>query len=129
LPPWTNQLSTLDRDLLMRHARDIPGLADRIRSVEIDAITFDDLLAMAQGAHVDVIHIDAEGHDAVIFRQIDLAAVRPSLVQLEHRHLDESEIDECVSRLRSLGYRTTFDEYDVVGVLSRAARGAGAPTE
>ena len=78
--------------------------------------TFDDLLDLANGAHVDVLQIDAEGHDAVILRQINLEALRPSLVQLEHRHLPASDVDGCARRLKALGYRTTFDEYDLLGI-------------
>ena len=116
LPDFVSQMSTLDRELLERHALTIPGMAERIRAVEVKALMFDDLLDLANGAHVDVLQIDAEGHDAVILRQINLEALRPSLVQLEHRHLPASDVDGCPCRLKALGYRTTFDEYDLLGI-------------
>jgi FkbM family methyltransferase len=116
LPAFVTQMSTLDRALLERHALAIPGMAERIRAVNVEVITFQDVLDIAHVEHVDVIHIDAEGHDAAIFRQIDLDVLRPSLVQLEHRHLSQPDIDECVRRLKTAGYRLTFDEYDLLGI-------------
>ena len=38
LPDFVSQMSTLDRELLERHALTIPGMAERIRAVEVSTL-------------------------------------------------------------------------------------------
>lgn len=48
---------------------------------------------------LDILHIDTEGYDWQILKQLDLSVCLPKLIYFEHKHLQPTEIQEAVSRL------------------------------
>jgi hypothetical protein len=65
---------------------------------------------------IDLLHIDAEGHDAVILDQVDLETVRPAVIMYESERLSTADQERTTSRLRAAGYRVTSDDFDTIGV-------------
>jgi FkbM family methyltransferase len=62
-----------------------------VRSVTVEAVTFDQLLARNRIDAVDVINIDVEGHDYDLFRSIDWARWRPAVVIIETAEMTEAQ--------------------------------------
>ena len=101
----------------MRHK--IP--ADRIVARTVPCFTLATLLREYGFASVDLVQIDAEGHDYEIIKTIDWAAKPPSVIRFEHAHLPRSACDECLTLLASRGYRFLAERRDTIAFLERPA--------
>ena len=84
--------------------------------VKVNCITYQTLLDKHNIQDVDIIKIDAEGHDYKIFKQIpDSAFETCDFWKLEIQHLEEFETKEMVDRFKANGYNvyTYHDKYPV----------------
>ena len=106
-----SQLASVHSDIVRKHG----VAASQMRQVTVPAMTFASLIEGAPP--IDVLHIDAEGHDAVILDQVDLVRVRPSVVMFESIHLSVSERERCEARLIEAGYRVVSNAFDTLGIL------------
>jgi FkbM family methyltransferase len=114
-PYWLSQLSSIESDVIVRHEHLVPGLSDRLRTVQVPALTFATLVTGLD--RIDVLHIDTEGHDAKILAQVDLDRWRPAIIMFESVHLESGERASCEARLRSHGYELVANEFDTVATL------------
>jgi FkbM family methyltransferase len=64
LPGWTNQLSTFDKEQILKFAPDLQGIEDNIVETSVDCLTFDYVVRKELKNGVDVVLIDVEGFDA-----------------------------------------------------------------
>jgi FkbM family methyltransferase len=62
LPPWYDQLGSFSLETLLSHEEQIPGIRDLVVSTTAPCMTFDSLCRKLGLAHVDVLHVDAEGY-------------------------------------------------------------------
>jgi FkbM family methyltransferase len=111
-PHWFSQLSSIESDVILRHQHLAPDLLERLRTVQVPAMTFASLVEAMD--RIDVLHIDTEGHDAKILSQVDLERWRPAIVMYESVHLEAGERARCEARLRSHGYDLVSNETDTV---------------
>jgi FkbM family methyltransferase len=101
----------------LRSSLDLEELADvegPIECVTVQAMTFATLIDGME--RIDVLHVDAEGHDAVILEQVDLETVRPAVILYESERLSMADQERTTSRLRGAGYRVTSNEFDTIAV-------------
>lgn len=135
LPDWYDGIGSFDRETLMRHAADIPDLERRIETVDVPCVSFDSLCRKHGADQVDLVVIDAEGHDARIVTSIDLERWRPRMLVYEHFHLDPQEREQCRSGLEWAGYETLEEGFDTWCVdpardrLTRLIRRASPPVD
>jgi FkbM family methyltransferase len=111
-PPSASMLSSLHDDVVRKHRVS----ASQMRRLSVPAMTFRSLVEGAPP--IDVLHIDAEGHDAVILDQVDFVRVRPDVVMYESSHLSDEDRGRCEKRLIEAGYRVVSDGFDTVGVIA-----------
>jgi FkbM family methyltransferase len=105
-PLWVDQIASLDKEVLLRHEDQVPGLADRVVEVDVPAHTLPSLVRAAALEHIDLLHTDVEGYDLEVVNQIDFgAAWAPSYLIFELRHLDRGAAREAARMLRTRGYR------------------------
>jgi FkbM family methyltransferase len=86
----------------------------RSTSVEVQAMTFASLTQDVDD--IDLLHIDAEGHDAKILAQVDFDAWTLSAVLFEDRHLEPDERSLTTERLESHGYRLWWNGRDTLAL-------------
>jgi hypothetical protein len=67
-------------------------------------MTLPALLAKHRVARIDLLHIDTEGHDLQILRQVDFRAYKPRMIVVEHLHMTEDGKKEALGLLESQGY-------------------------
>jgi len=115
------QQASLDRDHVRRHR--IPE--DRIVATTVQCYTLSTLLREHGLTHVDLLQIDAEGHDHEIISTIDFATHAPSIIRFEHVHMPRRACDECLNMLASQGYRFLSERRDTIAVREPAKRGTG----
>ena len=117
---WYDALGSFRREVVLSHESFIPDVADRIRTVPVDCVTFDTLCARHDIDTIDLVQIDTEGYDARVLASIDLGRYRPSIVMFEHLHLPPDEKDAATARLVDSGYSLVEDAMDVIAIDDRA---------
>lgn len=105
-PYWIDQVASFDRATLEGHADRIVGVRDRIVEFPVASLTLPTLIARNGLTTVDLMHIDVEGYDYEVLKQIDFSASwAPTLIIYEREHFDH-ETDRAARRLlRNAGYR------------------------
>ncbi len=112
------EFASFDRNHLLRH-----GLASQeIVSHEINCLTVDDVLRMANFETVDLLQVDAEGYDYEILKSIDFDRVCPKIVRFEYRHFSDSDLQECLKMLAARGYRFLTEKLDLIAVQTKATQ-------
>jgi FkbM family methyltransferase len=89
LPHWFDQLGSFDRGHIARHFWETLG--PFIISTELATLPLATLLDRNRVTRMDVLHIDAEGSDWIILRQLDITAFQPKVILFEHKHLPATD--------------------------------------
>jgi FkbM family methyltransferase len=112
-----DQLGSMDDALVRRHASHF-SLADEGAVVvsQVRCVTLADLCDAHEIATLDVVHIDAEGSDAVIIEQFDFERYDPTVVLYEQVHLSQDEKDAALGRLSAYGYEAVSLGTDALAV-------------
>lgn len=112
---WS-QLGSLDRALVERHAEMAGAPGEPVVSTRVRSLSFDDLCRELQIGEFDLLHVDAEGSDAVVLAQVELRTRKPAVVVYEHVHLTPEERAACRRRLLEGGYRVVSAVMDTMAV-------------
>ena len=105
LPKWAGGMASFNRDHIVKHDYLIPGLAEKIRELKVDCITFDDVLAKLPGERLDLLQIDAEGADGYLLSLFPFDRVMPAIVHWEIKNMTRPQQEAALDLLCSLGYR------------------------
>ena len=89
LPAFVEQFGSLDREHIVGYSNGI--LEPYIEELEVPGMSFQDLLAQQNLTDIHILHIDAEGYDWEILRQLDLEKIKPRLILFEHHHLSQAD--------------------------------------
>lgn len=112
-PRWgASRLASFDRGNLLRHG----VAADDIQSSPVRCLPLDDVLADSGLKRLDVLQIDAEGHDLAVLATLDLDRWQPNIIRLEYLHTDSRELDVCIAVLAEKGYQFLVQSRDLVAV-------------
>lgn len=116
---YTRKNGSVSVASLQRHFLIKPGHgADEILAQTVPCWTFETLMRKAGApAAVDLVQIDAEGHDYEIIRSINFDAVRPAIIRYEHALLSERDRNACLALLAKEGYRFLLEDFDTTAVL------------
>lgn len=115
IPPWFNQLGSFDRSHIAKHLDGV--LEPFIYSLDIETLSLNDFLMTNNFEKLDVLHIDAEGHDYKVLKTINFAKFRPHIILIEHKHLESSEKEEVIEMLTSAGYSIQMFKSDLLATL------------
>lgn len=126
LPPGYDQLSSFSMDLLREHSRMIPNLEKHIVAGPVRCLTFQDLCDRHAVETINLIQIDAEGHDLEILREIDFERYRPDVVMYEHVFLTERDRLKALDILRSHGFRWKETDHDTIALREGVGGTLGA---
>ncbi|TDC85525.1 FkbM family methyltransferase [Micromonospora sp. KC606] len=123
LPEWYDQLGsfTLESMLDSWIQQVIPDIRDRIITITVPCATFESLCRRHGVGEIDLLHIDAEGHDYEIIRTIDLQRRKPTVLLYEHKHLSRRDRLACRQLLASEGYLTLDLSHDTLCLTRQAA--------
>ena len=118
VPEQYHLLGSASRDVLLRHI-DVPDRERRIVSEQLPCMTFDTLCRRHAIERIDVLVVDAEGHDCKIVRQMDFARLRPRILAYEDVHAEDAERAGCEEMLTELGYEMMREGFDTWCVDTR----------
>lgn len=113
-----DSLGSLDRDVLLSHAKQVPGIEDYVEEIEVDCLSFTTLLARHAFENIHLLHIDAEGYDGRLLRSFPWQLFTPELVLYEHDHLDLDERTATEKMLRRRGYTLSYSRTNTLAELA-----------
>jgi FkbM family methyltransferase len=122
LPPWYDAIGSLSRENVLAHRDFIPDIERRLVRTDVACMTFESLCEKHGLRELDVLVVDAEGHDWTILRAVDFELHRPRLVVYEHLHLAPAERAECRAHLEQRGYRTREEQFNTWCLHSQAGK-------
>ena len=111
-PPFWFAIASFDRTVLTRH--EIPDMY--IEALPVPTITLPALLARHDVTRLDLLQIDAEGHDGVIVREALTAGLRPRIINYESIHMPPAERYAVKQLLAEQGYRFIDVERDTLAL-------------
>lgn len=118
LPEWYDQLNSFDRAHIVKH---LDGkLEPFIVELKIECQTLETVLARNAVTTLDLVHIDTEGYDWQVLSQVDLDALKPTIVVFEHAHLSRDDRVLAENKLTASGYRITYRGNDTLAIKDRA---------
>jgi len=88
-----------------------------VESYTVECLTMKELLKRNQIKQIDLLHIDAEGHDWIILQQFDFNLVRPAIVLFERNQLNREDQESARSMMQNAGYQVQAIERDYLCVL------------
>jgi FkbM family methyltransferase len=105
IPVWARGMASFDRQHVEKHSYLIPDIKNMIREIEVECISFDDVLESLPDKHVDLLQIDAEGADVEILKEFPFELLKPAIVHWEIKNLTKLQREEGFDRLSKFGYR------------------------
>jgi len=125
-PDWVTQIASLDRDVILRHADEIKELDTRIVPLEVESLRLEALVDRFGLKAIDLLHIDAEGFDHEIIRQIGFDKPwAPHFILFEIKHMDLGNFRRTKLRLKGAGYRIVNMWPDALAYRTRRPRAPG----
>jgi FkbM family methyltransferase len=115
VPYWYDQLGSFYRDHVLKH-----GFEDFIVSELIPCEPLRDILVRNCVTKIDLLHIDTEGYDYEVLKQVDLRFNAPRVILYEHAHLSIENRLAAKRMLLRAGYRVNFvhDTYDAIAICA-----------
>jgi FkbM family methyltransferase len=106
--PYYNQLSSLNRDVILRYAARLPDVADYIEELAVDSLPLS-AITEQYAIQPDVLVIDTEGYDFKALATFDFRIHRPQAIYFEWKHLSEADRVGAKALLQPLGYQLFGD--------------------
>lgn len=114
LPKWYDQLGSFNRENITKHLNGV--LEPYIIESRIQGFKLPDVLRTNKIKSIDLIHIDAEGHDWIILSQLDLNLFSPKAILFEHKHLKSEEKQKSLEYLNKHNYTVFELGCDFIGI-------------
>jgi len=83
---------------------------------EVNCLSFEDLVSKYSVERIDILQIDAEGCEYIIFKQINLNIYRPKYINIETRNLTKSDIKNICIKLSNAKYEFYFDNKTIIAI-------------
>ena len=108
---WASQIASFDKNHILNHKNkrfDIKE--DDIETIQIEFITFDDLIQKYSIKSIDKLQIDVEGAEYKIMNSINFQKIELNKILFESKHFDGTfvegeKLQEIQEKLKSNGYK------------------------
>ena len=107
---WASGIGSFNKNHILEHKTKRFKIEDRdIVEIEIEFITFDNLIKKYSIKSIDKLQIDVEGAEYEILKSIDFKNIEIKSIQFESKHFDGTfkegpKLDEIKQKLKSEGY-------------------------
>lgn len=113
LPNWARGASSLHAG---RNALGWGHIQPHVIDIEVPCCTLMALIEEQGIGQIDLLQIDAEGHDYQILKQLDFSRFRPAIINLEYVNLPEHEQQATCDLLSEQGYIFEKHGYDLLAI-------------
>ena len=108
---WASQIGSFDKNHILNHKNKRFDInEDDIETIQIEFITFDDLIQKYSIKSIDKLQIDVEGAEYKIMNSINFQKIEIKKILFESKHFDGTFIEgkklqEIEEKLKSYGYK------------------------
>ena len=108
---WASQIGSFDKNHILNHKNKRFDInEDDIETIQIEFITFDDLIQKYSIKSIDKLQIDVEGAEYKIMNSINFQKIEINKILFESKHFDGTFIEgkklqEIEEKLKSNGYK------------------------
>ena len=119
---WASQIGSFDKNHILNHKNKRFNIQDEdIQIVEVEFITFDDLIKKYLINSIDKLQIDVEGAEYVIMNSINYQEIMINRIFFESKHFDGTftegkKLNEIKEKLISNGYK--LEQVDKENILA-----------
>ena len=99
-----NQCGSFKLDHLLLLKDKVPDIEKYIVKEEVKQITLNSLINISGLEKIDLLHVDAEGYDWEILRDLNFDFIKPRVIIFEHSNLDPINYMEAVKFFKFEGY-------------------------
>jgi FkbM family methyltransferase len=99
VPKWVGGMASFDRKHIQNHDYLIPGIDRLINEIDVDCVTFEDVIHELPSNKVDILQIDAEGADGYILSLFPFDKFKPAIVQWEIKNMSRRQKEESLDIL------------------------------
>ena len=111
-----DQLSSFDKDTLMKHSYMHPDFEKLIKEINIPTLTLSDLIKKYNVKKIDLLQLDTEGFDFEILKSIDFESVSPAILIFEHQHMRLCDYKAILKKIKKGGYTSYKYNWDTVSI-------------
>ena len=112
---WAAQLTSFEKAHLLRHR----VAEEDVVTVQVSAVTLQDLMRQAALESIGFLQVDTEGFDGEVVTMALALERTPSFINFENVHLVVNEREALFVRLASSGYVWTHDRWNTLAVHAR----------
>lgn len=116
VPSWCDGISTFN---ISKSPISYDGIKDKAVTEQVVCCPFKDLVDEHKITNIDILQIDCEGHDFIVFNQIWQLGFRPKVIYIEIVHLDNKDKTYLISLLQSNNYTLFFEGDNLCAVKSK----------
>ena len=108
---WASQIGSFDKNHILNHKnKRFDVKEDDIETIQIEFITFDDLIQKYSIKSIDKLQIDVEGAEYKIMNSINFQKIEINKILFESKHFDGTfiegkKLEEIEKKLKSNGYK------------------------
>jgi hypothetical protein len=103
---------------LLKNSQDAKILEEIGKRVKVPCYPLNHIVSKNQLPKIDLLSIDTEGHDYIVFKQFDFDTYSPYWFEVEIINLQQFEIEEIQAIAKRYGYYTYGDDRDLYAVNS-----------
>lgn len=103
---------------LFKNSQDAKILEEIGKRVKVPCYPLNHIVSKNQLPKIDLLSIDTEGHDYIVFKQFDFDTYSPYWFEVEIINLQQFEIEEIQAIAKRYGYYTYGDDRDLYAVNS-----------
>ena len=118
---WASGIGSFDKHHILNHkSKRFQITEDDIEKIEIEFITFNDLINRYEIQSIDNLQIDVEGAEFEILNSIDFQKININSIQFESKHFDGTfsegtKLETIKQKLKNNGYKLTqLDEENIL---------------
>lgn len=113
-----NKFSSFNKEIPLRLNWAYPSVEANICETKIKTFTlYDILIKYNLEKTLNLLHIDTEGHDYVVLKQINFSITKPDIILFENLHLKMKEYKKCVNELKKQNYILYEQHLDTIAIL------------
>lgn len=101
---------------LATNEHDVKVVEEIGKKIQVPCYTLDTILSKNNITNIDLLSIDTEGHDYVVFKQFDFDKFSPYWFEIEIVNLQPNEVESIHTIAKSYGYYTYGDSRDLYAI-------------
>ena len=110
---YSSQVCSLNKEHLLKHKIPIRDII----STKVKFLTIKSIIDIHKLGDLNLLQVDAEGHDFRIIKSIDFDVLKPQIIRFESDHMSNVELNEILGILAFYNYKFYTESRDITAIL------------